>query len=245
MQIIRLEDQVTPRISMPQLTISASARRVDILTRLMAAAFFSTAVVTKIGELSTFVRQELSQSQGFDKFGFYSSIASRVAVLLFLSLMATLFIVREKPVKKAAGIRPRLLAIAGTFLMSAMTLFPRVEMGVGRTLVSTFLVVLGMGLSVFTLFHLGRSFSLMAEARRLVTSGPYALVRHPLYLCEEIAIVGTLLQFLSPVTLVIFALHLWIQIQRVGNEEAVLRQAFPDYREYQTRTSFKFLPGIC
>ena len=85
----------------------------------------------------------------------------------------------------------------------------------------------------------------MAEARRLVTSGPYSLVRHPVYLCEEIAIVGTLLQFLSPATIAIFAVHVCIQFQRMRNEERVLRQAFSDYTEYEARTSARILPGIC
>jgi len=37
---------------------------------------------------------------------------------------------------------------------------------------------------------------MMAEARRLVTSGPYRLVRHPLYLAEELAVVGIFVQSL-------------------------------------------------
>ena len=243
MQIIRLEDHLLP--SMPKVALSASARRVDIITRLLAAAFFLTAVVMRVAEMSTFVREEISKGEGLNKIQFYASFGSRISVIMFLSLMGTLFIIREKPIKKASGIVPRVMAIAGTFLMSAITFFPRVEMTLGRTLFSTTLVAIGMGLSVYTLLHLGRSFSLMAEARKLVTNGPYSLVRHPLYLCEQIAVLGTLLQFLSPVTMLLFVIHIAIQIQRMGNEEKVLRQAFPDYSEYEARTSSKFLPGIC
>jgi len=104
-------------------------------------------------------------------------------------------------------------------------------------------VLLGTCLSSIVLFRLGRSFSLMAEARKLVTTGPYAIVRHPLYLAEEIAVIGTLLQFFSIYTLMIFGVHLWIQIQRMKNEEAVLRDAFPGYVDYQART-FRLIPRV-
>jgi hypothetical protein len=50
-------------------------------------------------------------------------------------------------------------------------------------------------LIVYTLPSLGWSFSLVPQARTLVTSGPYAIVRHPLYLVEETAIAGILLQY--------------------------------------------------
>jgi protein-S-isoprenylcysteine O-methyltransferase Ste14 len=41
---------------------------------------------------------------------------------------------------------------------------------------------------------LGRSISILPQARQLVTSGPYAFVRHPLYLGEMTAMLGIAMQ---------------------------------------------------
>jgi len=97
-------------------------------------------------------------------------------------------------------------------------------------------VIIGMSLSFMVLRWLGKSFSIMAEARRLVTGGPYAIVRHPLYICEEIAIIGILLQAMSPLAVLIVLAHALIQFRRMLNEEKVLRATFPDYDDYATRT---------
>jgi protein-S-isoprenylcysteine O-methyltransferase Ste14 len=83
----------------------------------------------------------------------------------------------------------------------------------------------------------------MAEARRLVTTGPYRIVRHPLYLFEEVAAVGVLIQFLSVYTAVIFVAHIFIQLQRIKNEESVLEQAFPEYQHYKSTTA-RLIPGV-
>jgi protein-S-isoprenylcysteine O-methyltransferase Ste14 len=229
---------------MPKMQLSAAARRIDVFTRMLASSFFLMMVFAKAAELITIARGAMSQAAPLH-FEFYATFASRVVIVLFFSLIAVLFIVREKPLKKASGLKPRLLAIVGTFLIPFMGLFPRVELGLTWTISSTLLVVVGTALSVYSLYHLGRSFSLMAEARRLVTNGPYAIVRHPLYLCEQIAILGTLMQYLSPITIGIFMVHLWIQFQRMSYEEKLLRSTFPDYSEYATRTTAKFLPGVC
>ncbi|MDQ6741518.1 MAG: hypothetical protein M3Z97_01220, partial [Candidatus Dormibacteraeota bacterium] len=50
----------------------------------------------------------------------------------------------------------------------------------------------GMAYSIWALLYLRRSFSILPEARRLVTHGPYALSRHPLYLGEAVAALGLL-----------------------------------------------------
>jgi protein-S-isoprenylcysteine O-methyltransferase Ste14 len=93
------------------------------------------------------------------------------------------------------------------------------------------------------LVRLGRSFSMMAEARRLVTSGPYRFVRHPLYIAEELAMIGLLIQFFSLSSAFVLAVQIAFQLCRIHNEEAVLAESFPEYAAYQQRTA-RLLPGI-
>ncbi len=83
----------------------------------------------------------------------------------------------------------------------------------------------------------------MAEARHLVTEGPYAVIRHPLYLAEEIAVLGVFLQFMSFWAGILLVAHFGLQIQRMLNEEQILRQAFPGYEAYMKRTA-RLIPGI-
>jgi protein-S-isoprenylcysteine O-methyltransferase Ste14 len=70
---------------------------------------------------------------------------------------------------------------------------PRRELSLTGEPISTLLLLGGNALAVLVPVQLGRSFSIMAEARRLVTSGVYRWVRHPLYLAEELAVIGIVL----------------------------------------------------
>ena len=90
---------------------------------------------------------------------------------------------------------------------------------------------------------LGRSISILPQARRLVTWGPYALVRHPLYLGEIVAIIGVALQYLSTWALLLVGLQFAFQLLRIENEERVLVQVFPEYADYVARTA-RLVPGV-
>jgi protein-S-isoprenylcysteine O-methyltransferase Ste14 len=105
------------------------------------------------------------------------------------------------------------------------------------------LILFGSAAAVIALVRLGRSFSVMAEARRLVTSGPYRFVRHPLYLAEELAIIGIFTQFLSLSTALILAVQIAFQLRRMHNEEVILAASFPQYTAYRQKTA-RLIPGI-
>ena len=98
-----------------------------------------------------------------------------------------------------------------------------------------------MVMAIITVSHLGKAFSIVPQAHKVVRSGPYRWLRHPLYAAEAIAVFGTLLQFLSPFTVSIFVLHIGMQIYRMLNEERLLTQTFPEYRAYAA-TSWRLIP---
>jgi protein-S-isoprenylcysteine O-methyltransferase Ste14 len=171
------------------------------------------------------------------------NIAMRASNIAFFVLLAMVAVVRVRVKAKAHGVEPRISALVGTFLVYAIALFPRRELPVEGEIAATALILLGTALAAYVVTQLGRSFSVMAEARRLVTSGAYRIVRHPLYLAEEIAVIGVFIQFLSGRALLLLAVHVGFQLRRMRNEEAILIRTFPEYGAYQEKTA-RLIPGI-
>jgi protein-S-isoprenylcysteine O-methyltransferase Ste14 len=171
------------------------------------------------------------------------STVSRLTTLVFFAVLVAMFLVRRVPQRAALGLIPRCAAVAGTFTAVGFVLLPPHELPSGLYLVSLLLIIGGTVFAIWSVLVLGRSISILPEARRLVTSGPYALVRHPLYLGEFVAMVGVTLQYLSPLALLLLALQFALQLQRMKYEERVLFQVFPEYGDYMAHTA-RMVPGV-
>jgi protein-S-isoprenylcysteine O-methyltransferase Ste14 len=174
---------------------------------------------------------------------FAINIAMRLSGIAFLILIAASVLLRARPAGKARGIEPRISALIGTFLIPAVVLFPRRELLPVAGIVSTLLILTGNALAVYVLAQLGRSFSVMAEARRLVTSGVYGFVRHPLYVAEELAVFGMVMQFLSLWTALLLVVQIAFQLRRMHNEEIILSETFAEYAAYKVKTA-RLIPGV-
>jgi len=83
------------------------------------------------------------------------------------------------------------------------------------------------------------------KGQKVIDTGPYALVRHPLYLSAIILYAFTPLALgsywaLLPIWLIIPLLT----IMRIPNEEQVLRRDLPGYEEYMQKVKYRVLPGV-
>ena len=176
-------------------------------------------------------------------FAYAIHIAMRLSMIAFILLFSAAVVLRTRPSGKASGLEPRISALAGSLMVYGMLLFPRHDLSLSGEIISTLLIMIGNVGAVVALSQLGRSFSIMAESRQLVTTGPYRLVRHPLYLAEGIATVGVFMQFASVGTALLLAVQIAFQLRRIHNEELVLTTRFPEYTAY-SQTTARLIPGI-
>ena len=170
-------------------------------------------------------------------------ILARGATLTFLAVLVVLFALRRVPQQTAPGWRPRFAAFAGTFLGVGILLLPPHELSPALYLLALGLMIGGTGFALSAVLKLGRSVSMVPQARRLVTSGPYALVRHPMYIGELAVMTGIALQFLSVWALLLLGLQFAFQLLRMRYEERLLLAAFPDYAGYMAKTA-RLVPGV-
>lgn len=106
-------------------------------------------------------------------------------------------------------------------------------------IVGAVICLLAFALVSLARYQLGRSFSISAQARRLVTTGLYARLRNPIYVFAELALAGFALYLQSWWPFVAMLAVVPLQVARARREAAVLEAAFgEEYRRYRTRTWF-------
>jgi len=108
------------------------------------------------------------------------------------------------------------------------------------------LVVAGLGI-IFAVFKENSYASATIEAveeQQLIRTGPYAFVRHPMYLGALVMLLGTPPALLSwwgeCAVIVIVGVIVW----RLLKEEEFLVKNLPGYEEYKRKVKWRLLPGI-
>jgi protein-S-isoprenylcysteine O-methyltransferase Ste14 len=80
--------------------------------------------------------------------------------------------------------------------------------------------------------------------QEVISSGPYRVVRHPMYLGASVMLLFTPLALGSYFALPAFVLLIPLIVLRLVNEERVLRQELPGYSEYCLHTHFRLVPFL-
>ena len=138
----------------------------------------------------------------------------------------------------------KIVALAATFMPFTFPMLdgPAPSGGIILT-VSSLILLFGMIFTVVALGTLGRSFSLIPQTRKLVTRGPYRLVRHPVYVGEILGALGLVVWAASMPKVLVFLLLVCCEVYRALQEERLLALVFPEYAEYASKTA-RFIPGL-
>jgi len=100
--------------------------------------------------------------------------------------------------------------------------------------------VLGVLIAIWARVSLGRNWSGVVTLKadhELVTSGPYAAIRHPIYTALILLFVGTACLVASPGAFIGLACVVWSCWVKLRQEEALMLQQFPgSYPAYMDRT---------
>jgi protein-S-isoprenylcysteine O-methyltransferase Ste14 len=174
---------------------------------------------------------------------FYLSTHRLIGAAFFAEEMwfVAAFLVRRPARLVSRRLGDWLLAFGGTFgglLFRPVGIHPLwgVEAGLGCQLA-------GLAICLTSLYALGRSFGFAAADRGLVTRGPYAVIRHPVYVGYMIIQLGYLLQFVALWNVLVLLFASGCNVGRALAEERVLTES-ADYAAYRARVRWRLLPGV-
>jgi protein-S-isoprenylcysteine O-methyltransferase Ste14 len=139
------------------------------------------------------------------------------------------------------------VAFIGLLVVSAL------DHRLGRSVVPWPVSILGDVLIVVSFFLIflvfrensfGGSTIRIAEDHKVISTGPYALVRHPMYAAALPMLIGIPLALGSWWGLLVVAVFVPALVWRIIDEERFLLQNLPGYAEYARRVRYHLIPYV-
>lgn len=169
-------------------------------------------------------------------------------LLIFIAILAQILF-EDKPKKKAGfvtnlSVVTPFIFVFGLFYLGAY--FGSYDSTIITRVAGTVITVLGMISYVIAILFLRKNWSLSAsikEGQKLVRSGPYRCVRHPIYSSMILVFFGSGLLIGNYLILLCTPIVGVAYYMRARKEEALLNEEFPEYSEY-TRETKMLIPGI-
>jgi protein-S-isoprenylcysteine O-methyltransferase Ste14 len=84
----------------------------------------------------------------------------------------------------------------------------------------------------------------VVEGQKVIATGPYSMVRHPMYVGVAIMYMAIPFALGSYYALIFFLPIIPMLIYRILNEEEVLMRELEGYREYCRKTRYRLVPGV-
>jgi protein-S-isoprenylcysteine O-methyltransferase Ste14 len=147
----------------------------------------------------------------------------------------------------------RFLMLGASVGFFGLIVIPALDFRYGWSIVPLAAVILGDVLFVVGFLLIARVFREntftsatvgLAEEQRVISSGPYAIVRHPMYASALVYLLGTPLALGSYWGLLALVFMLPFLVWRLVDEEHLLVRELPRYADYRRRVRYRLVPFV-
>lgn len=91
--------------------------------------------------------------------------------------------------------------------------------------------------------YLSRTVEIQKE-QKVIDTGLYGVVRHPMYFASVLLFLSMPLVLGSWIGFFIFLIYPFLLVKRIRNEEKVLEEGLPGYKEYKQKVRYRMFPFI-
>jgi len=177
------------------------------------------------------------------------------AIGVYLSLKDPALLERRKQVGPAAEQSPvqKILISFGILSLLGLIVFSALDHRFEWSIMPPYFSLVGAGMVALGLFinllvfkenSYGASNIQTMEGQKVISTGPYALIRHPMYGGVLVMVIGTPLALGSWWGLAILAVALPGLIWRILDEEKLLERELPGYKEYEQKVRYRLVPYL-
>jgi protein-S-isoprenylcysteine O-methyltransferase Ste14 len=186
-----------------------------------------------------------------------------LGLFVSLSALVTIDLIRRDPALLARRMKggptaeprltQRIVMVFASLGFAGLLVVPALDVRHHWSSVPVWVVVLGDLLFVIGFGFIGRVYRentytaatiQIAEGQQVISTGPYAIVRHPMYASALVYLIGTPLALGSYWGLLVLAVMMPALIWRLLDEERLLGQELSGYTDYQRRVPYRLVPGV-